>query len=68
MQTNDTLDLNNFTFAIRKSDEMIFLAKNRQILTENEPLIFNGCILTVDGPHLRLKQKNQDQKLEAAID
>jgi hypothetical protein len=59
MQTDDTLGLNNFTFATRKSDEMIFLAKDRQMLTEDEPLIFNGYILMVDGPHLRLKQKNQ---------
>jgi hypothetical protein len=68
MQTNDTFGLNNFTFAIRKSDEITFLAKDRQTLTEDEPLIFNGCILTIDGPHLRLKQKNQGQKLEAATD
>jgi hypothetical protein len=68
MQTDDIFGLNDFTFATRKSDEMTFLAKDRQILTEDEPLIFNGCILTVDGPQLRLKQKNQGQKLEAAID
>jgi hypothetical protein len=68
MQTNDILNLNDSTFITRKSDEMIFLAKDRQILTEDELLVFNGCILTVDGPHLRLKQKNQGQKLEAAID
>jgi hypothetical protein len=68
MQTDDILDLSNFTFAIRKSDEMTFLAKDRQTLTEDEPLIFNGCILTIDDPHLRLKQKNHGQKLEAATD
>jgi hypothetical protein len=68
MQTDDTLGLNDSTFATRESDEMTFLAKDRQTLTEDEPLIFNGCILTVNGPHLRLKQKNQGQKLEAAID
>jgi hypothetical protein len=68
MQTDDILDLNNFIFATRKSNEITFLAKDRQILTEDEPLIFNGCILTVDGPHLRLKQKNQGQKLETATD
>jgi hypothetical protein len=68
MQTNNILGLNDFTFAIREFDEMTFLAKDRQTLTEDEPLIFNGCILTVDGPHLRLKQKNQGQKLEAATD
>jgi hypothetical protein len=68
MQTDDTLGLNDFTFVTRESNEMTFLAKDRQTLTEDEPLIFNGCILTIDGPHLRLKQKNQGQKLEAAID
>jgi hypothetical protein len=68
MQTNDTLNLSNSTFATRKSNEMIFLAKDRQTLTEDELLIFNGCILTIDGPYLRLKQKNQGQKLEAATD
>jgi hypothetical protein len=55
MQTNDIFGLNNFTFATRESDEMTFLAKDRQTLTEDEPLIFNGCILTVDGLYLRLK-------------
>jgi hypothetical protein len=68
MQTNDTFGLSNLTFTTRKFNEITFLAKDRQILTEDEPLIFNGCILTVDGPHLRLKQKNQGQKLEAATD
>jgi hypothetical protein len=68
MQTNDTLGLSDSTFATRESDEMTFLAKDRQTLTEDEPLIFNGCILTVDSSHLRLKQKNQGQKLEAATD
>jgi hypothetical protein len=68
MQTNDILDLNNFTFAIRKSDEITFLAKDRQTLTEDELLIFNDYILTIDGPYLRLKRKNQGQKLEAATD
>jgi hypothetical protein len=53
MQTDDTLGLNNFTFATRESNEMIFLAKDRQTLTEDEPLIFNGCILTVDGQRAR---------------
>jgi hypothetical protein len=68
MQTDDTLGLSNSTFITRESDEMTFLAKDRQTLTEDEPLIFNGYILTIDGPHLRLKQKNQGQKLEAATD
>jgi hypothetical protein len=68
MQTNDTLDLNDSTFTTRESNEITFLAKDRQTLTEDEPLIFNGCILTIDGPHLRLKQKNQSQKLETATD
>jgi hypothetical protein len=66
MQTDNTLGLSDDAFAAKESKKMMFLAKNRQILAKNEPLIFNGCILTIDGSTLRLKQKDQDLKLETA--
>jgi hypothetical protein len=68
MQTDDILNLSDDAFAAKESEEMVFLAKDRQVLAEDEPLIFNGCILTVDGSTLRLKQKDQGLKLETATD
>jgi hypothetical protein len=68
MQTDDTLGVSDIAFAKKEAKKMKFLAKERQNLTTNGCLIFNGCILTVTDTILRLKQKNQGLKLEAATD
>jgi hypothetical protein len=50
------------------SDKLRFMAKEKQSLKTGELLIFNGCVLTVEGDILHLRQKNQSQKLELATD
>jgi hypothetical protein len=55
MQTDDTLGFNNTAFANKKSDKLRFMAKEKQSLKTDEPLIFNGCILTVERDTLHLR-------------
>jgi hypothetical protein len=68
MQTNDTFNLNNDIFATKKSQKLVFTAKKKQFLTFDNPLFFNKCVLTVNKDILRIRQKNQGQKLEKATD
>jgi hypothetical protein len=68
MQTDDTLGFSNTAFANKESDKLRFMAKEKQSLKTGEPLIFNGCVLTVEGDILHLRQKNQGQKLKLATD
>jgi hypothetical protein len=65
MQTDDTLGLNNDRFATKKAEMMSFKAKKRQFLDHQNPIIFNGCMLTADEDNtLFLRQKNQAQRLQ----
>jgi hypothetical protein len=66
MQIDDTLDLSDDAFAIKKSQKLVFTAKEKQFLTSDNPLFFNGCVFTVNKNTLRIRQKNQGQKLEKA--
>jgi hypothetical protein len=66
MQTDDIFGLNDDTFAIKKSQKLVFTAKKKQFLTPDNPLFFNGCVFTVNKDILRIRQKNQGQKLEKA--
>jgi hypothetical protein len=68
MQTDDTLGLGDEAFTIKKSKELVFAAKEKQFLTPDNALLFNGRILTLVGDILRLRQKNQGKKLEKATD
>jgi hypothetical protein len=44
---------------------MSFKAKEKQFLDFQNPIIFNGCVLTIgDNNVLSLGQKNQAQKLQ----
>lgn len=66
MQTDDTLMLLDTQFAQREEEELLkanLKSKAREILTQESPLVFNGGILSKDGTSLRLRQKNQSQKL-----
>jgi hypothetical protein len=68
MQIDDTFGLNDDAFAIKKFQKLVFTAKEKQFLTPDNPLFFNGCILIVNKDILRIRQKNQGQKLEKATD
>jgi hypothetical protein len=64
LQTDDSLGLNNDIFAARETEKMSFKAKKKQFLNSQNPIIFNGCVLTISNNNvLSLEQKNQAQKL-----
>jgi hypothetical protein len=46
MQTDDTLGLSDDKFATKEAEMMSFKAKKRQFLDHQNPIIFNGCMLT----------------------
>jgi hypothetical protein len=68
MQTDNTFGLYNEGFLALKAEKLRFTAKDKQLLEEDKPLLFNGCILSIDGNILQLRQKNQGQKLEIITD
>jgi hypothetical protein len=68
MQTDDTFGFGDEAFTIKEFKELVFAANKKQFLTFDNVLLFNGCILTLVGDTLRLRQKNQRKKLEKATD
>lgn len=69
MQTDDTLGLSNREFANKENKQLRFKAKERQELSQETPIAFNGCIVTIDQDQtVRLQQKRQGEKLENAHD
>jgi hypothetical protein len=68
MQTDDTLGLCDEGFSTLEAEKLRFTAKDKQLLEKDKPLLFNGCILSIDGNILQLRQKNQGQKLEIVTD
>jgi hypothetical protein len=68
MQINDTFGLSDDAFAIKKFQKLVFTAKEKQFLTSDNSLFFNKCVFTVNKDTLRIRQKNQGQKLEKATD
>jgi hypothetical protein len=66
MQTNDILGFGDEAFTTKESKGLVFAAKEKQFLTSDNALFFNGCILTLIGDILRLRQKNQGKKLKKA--
>ncbi|EFQ85084.1 hypothetical protein PTT_20063 [Pyrenophora teres f. teres 0-1] len=69
MQTNDTLGLLDNTFANREDKELRFKAKDKQYLTDTEPIEFNGCTVRLSSDSvITLRQKKQGKKLESAVD
>jgi hypothetical protein len=67
MQTDNTFSLCNEGISALEAEKLRFTAKNKQLLEENKPLLFNGCILSTNGNILQLRQKSQGQKLEIVI-
>jgi hypothetical protein len=67
MQTDDTLILGSTEFSKTEDQELNkakLLAKPKEALSVTTPLIFNGCVLSLDGTTIRLRQKNQSKKLK----
>ena len=68
IQTDDTLGLSDNHFAAKEEDELCFNAKEKEVLTKDNKIDFNGCVVTTDGNTISLLQKRQGEKLEAATD
>jgi hypothetical protein len=67
MQTDDILILGDDNFSALEESELVkasFMAKPKQKLNSDKPLIFNGCILSLDhNGSLQLHQKGQGKKI-----
>ena len=62
MQTDDTIILSNTAFSELEEHELQkakFLAKPKEIMSLDTPLIFNGCILTKRDETILMTQKGQ---------
>ncbi|CAE7020321.1 hypothetical protein PTTW11_03045 [Pyrenophora teres f. teres] len=69
MQTDDTLGLSDNAFADREDKELRFKAKDKQYLTDTDPIEFNGCTVRLGSDNvITLRQKKQGEKLESAVD
>jgi hypothetical protein len=67
MQTDDTIILTDEPFLTLEKNELLnakFIAKPKEKLTPNSPLIFNGYVLTQDGNTMSLRQKEQNKKIK----
>jgi hypothetical protein len=67
MQTDDTIILADERFSTLEENELLiakFIAKLKEKLTPNSPLIFNGCVLIQDDNVMSLRQKKQDKKIK----
>lgn len=71
MQTDDTLLLGDKAFEDLEEDELAkakLSAKPKQKLDVNTPLLFNGCILTIEGETCCIRQKDQGKKIDIIKD
>jgi hypothetical protein len=60
MQTNDIIILADEHFSTLEKNELLnakFIAKSKEKLISDSPLIFNGYILVQDGNTMSLRQK-----------
>jgi hypothetical protein len=67
MQTDDTIILADEPFSTLEKNELLnakFIAKPKEKLTPDSPLIFNGCVLVQDGNIMSLRQKEQGKKIK----
>ena len=67
MQTDDTLILASEEFSVLEDDELSkakLLAKPKEALAPETPLIFNGCVLIQYKDTIQLRQKEQAKKLK----
>jgi hypothetical protein len=49
----------NERFLALEAEKLRFRAKDKQLREEDNLLLFNGCVLSIDGNILQLRQKNQ---------
>jgi hypothetical protein len=66
MQTDDTIILADERFLAREEEELKqakYTTKPKEKLTAVNPLLFNGCVLSLQGDQMTLCQKDQGKKL-----
>jgi hypothetical protein len=66
MQTDDTIILADERFLAREEEELKqakYTTKPKEKLTVVNPLLFNGCVLSLQGDQMTLCQKDQGKKL-----
>ncbi|ESZ92707.1 hypothetical protein SBOR_6919 [Sclerotinia borealis F-4128] len=66
LQTDDTLIVGDTLFLTQEQEQLEsakFLAKNREQLTENTPVKFNGGIITLEKDEIYLNQEKQCDNL-----
>lgn len=68
LQTDDTLFLANLSFARLEQNKMTFLCKEREKLTNDRNLKFNGSLIQLEKGTINLSQKSQCDKIKSAID
>jgi hypothetical protein len=67
MQIDDIIILVNEHFLTLEKNELLnakFIAKSKEKLTPDSPLIFNGCVLVQDGNIISFRQKEQGKKIK----
>ena len=67
IQIDDTIILADEQFAALEKDELIkaeFLAKPKEKLTSESPLVFNDCVLIQTDRTISLRQKEQGKKIK----
>jgi hypothetical protein len=67
MQIDDIIILADEPFSTLEKNELLnakFIAKPKEKLTSNSPLIFNGCVLIQDGNTMSLRQEEQGKKIK----
>ncbi|EFQ93761.1 hypothetical protein PTT_08750 [Pyrenophora teres f. teres 0-1] len=68
MQTDDTLGLSDNTFADREDKELRFKAKDKQYLTDTEPIEFNGYTVRLGSDNvITLRQKNEHEEYTSRL-
>jgi len=61
MQTNNTIILEDDQFLALKEDKLVkvnLIAKLKEKLNLTTPLLFNGCILSLNKDSIALRQKD----------
>jgi len=67
MQTDDTIILGDDQFSALEEDELVkanLMAKPKEKLNSTTPLLFNGCILSLNEDSIALRQKGQGKKID----
>ncbi|KAF2028538.1 hypothetical protein EK21DRAFT_69469 [Setomelanomma holmii] len=54
IQTDDTLGLSDAQFAAKEKEELHFNTKEKEVLTKDNKIDSNGCVVTIDNNTISL--------------